>query len=155
MATEQAPARTPERQAFYDRIAPADLAPLWENLHRMVTPEPRPSAVPAIWRYHEVRPHLMASGGLITAQEATRRVLMLMNPGLGGEASITGSLFAGLQLIMPGDRAGAPAYAIGAALHHRGERRLYGRRWRAHDDAARRFCDHPILDLARPRQRDQ
>jgi gentisate 1,2-dioxygenase len=49
----------------------------------------------------------MQSGGLITAQEATRRVLMLMNPGLGGEASITGSLFAGLQLIMPGEVAPA------------------------------------------------
>jgi gentisate 1,2-dioxygenase len=32
---------------------------------------------------------------------------MLMNPGLGGEASITGSLFAGLQLIMPGEVAPA------------------------------------------------
>src|SRR5205823_15014635 len=93
---------------FYDRIAPANLAPLWENLHRMVTPEPAPSCVPAIWHYRDVRPHLMESGKLITAQEATRRVLMLMNPGLGGEASITGSLFAGLQLIMPGE--GAPAH---------------------------------------------
>ena len=33
-------------------------------------------------------------------------MLMLRNPGLGGEASITGSLFAGLQLIMPGEIAG-------------------------------------------------
>src|SRR5438034_10839394 len=114
MATEQAPSRTPERQAFYDRIAPANLAPLWENLHRMVTPEPRAAAVPAIWRYREVRPHLMASGGLITAQEATRRVLMLMNPGLGGEASITGSLFAGLQLIMPGEIAPAHRHSQSA-----------------------------------------
>jgi gentisate 1,2-dioxygenase len=32
---------------------------------------------------------------------------MLMNPGLGGQASITGSLFAGLQLIMPGEVAPA------------------------------------------------
>ena len=40
MATEQVPARTPERQAFYDTIAPANLAPLWENLHRMVTELP-------------------------------------------------------------------------------------------------------------------
>src|SRR5437764_9387253 len=102
MATEPVPARTPERQQFYDRIAPANLAPLWENLHRMVTPEPVPSCVPAIWYYRDVRPHLLESGKLITAQEATRRVLMLMNPGLGGEASITGSLFAGLQLTMPG-----------------------------------------------------
>src|SRR5439155_25260323 len=114
MATEAIPARTPERQAFYDRIAPANLAPLWENLHRMVTPEPAPPCLPAIWHYRDVRPHLMESGGLITAQEATRRVLMLMNPGLGGEASITGSLFAGLQLIMPGEIAPAHRHSQSA-----------------------------------------
>jgi gentisate 1,2-dioxygenase len=107
MATEAAPARTPERQAFYDKIAPANLAPLWEQLHSLVTAEPRPRVLPTIWHYDEIRPHLLQSGSLITAQEATRRVLMLMNPGLGGEASITGSLFAGLQLIMPGEVAPA------------------------------------------------
>src|SRR5947199_1190371 len=107
MATEPVPARTPEREQFYDRIAPANLAPLWENLHRMVTQEPRPSAVPAIWHYRDVRPHLLASGGLITAQEATRRVLILENPGLRGQASITHTLYAGLQLIMPGEVAPA------------------------------------------------
>jgi gentisate 1,2-dioxygenase len=90
------------------------LAPLWENLHRMVTPEPVPSCVPTIWHYRDVRPHLMESGKLITAQEATRRVLMLMNPGLGGEASITGSLFAGLQLIMPGEIAPAHRHSQSA-----------------------------------------
>jgi gentisate 1,2-dioxygenase len=70
--------------------------------------------VPAIWHYRDVRPHLMESGKLITAQEATRRVLMLMNPGLGGEASITGSLFAGLQLIMPGEIAPAHRHSQSA-----------------------------------------
>ena len=114
MAAEPVPARTPERQAFYDKIAPANLAPLWESLHNMVTATPRPTALPAMWRYRDVRPHLMASGGLITAQEATRRVLMLMNPGLGGEASITGSLFAGLQLIMPGEIAPAHRHSQSA-----------------------------------------
>jgi gentisate 1,2-dioxygenase len=107
MATAHAPARTTERQAFYDRIAPANLAPLWEQLHSLVTPKPVTKAEPAIWHYREVRPFLMQSGSLISAQEATRRVLMLMNPGLGGQASITGSLFAGLQLIMPGEVAPA------------------------------------------------
>jgi gentisate 1,2-dioxygenase len=127
-----APTRTPERQAFYDKIAPANLAPLWEQLHSLVTPEPVPKCLPAIWHYRDVRPHLMQSGSLITAQEATRRVLMLMNPGLDGQASITGSLF--------------------AALYHRGARRLHRGRWRAHRDGAGRFRDHPIVDLARPRQ---
>jgi len=106
MAAEH-PARTPERQAFYDKIAPGNLAPLWEQLHTLVTPAPQPMALPTVWRYHDVRPFLMQSGSLISAQEATRRVLMLMNPGLGGRASITGSLFAGLQLIMPGEVAPA------------------------------------------------
>jgi len=107
MADAAAPARTPERQQFYDRIAPANLAPLWEQLHSLVTPAPVPRCLPTLWRYRDVRPFLMQSGSLITAQEATRRVLMLMNPGLGGQASITGSLFAGLQLIMPGEVAPA------------------------------------------------
>src|SRR5512135_2896710 len=114
MATEQAAARTPERQAFYDRIAPANLAPLWEQLHSLVTPAPVTKAQPAIWHYRDVRPYLMQSGSLITAQEATRRVLMLMNPGLGGQASITGSLFAGLQLIMPGEVAPAHRHSQSA-----------------------------------------
>jgi len=96
-----------ERQAFYDRIAPANLAPLWEQLHSLVTPEPTTSCVPALWRYEEIRPHLMQAGGLITAREAQRRVLILENPGLKGQATITGSLFAGLQLILPGEVAPA------------------------------------------------
>jgi gentisate 1,2-dioxygenase len=101
------PLRTPERQEFYERIAPANLAPLWEELHNLVTPAPAPKCWPTVWRYRDVRPFLMQSGTLISAQEATRRVLMLMNPGLAGQASITGSLFAGLQLIMPGEVAPA------------------------------------------------
>lgn len=96
-----------ERQAFYDRIAPANLAPLWEQLHSLVTAEPATSCLPALWRYEEIRPHLIEAGGLITAREAQRRVLILENPGLKGQATITGSLFAGLQLILPGEVAPA------------------------------------------------
>jgi gentisate 1,2-dioxygenase len=114
MTMEHGPVRTPERQEFYDRIAPANLAPLWEQLHNLVTPAPVPRCVPAVWHYRDVRPFLMQSGSLITAQEATRRVLMLMNPGLGGQASITGSLFAGLQLIMPGEVAPAHRHTASA-----------------------------------------
>src|SRR5260370_5148255 len=94
MATQSVPASHPERPAFYDRIAPTNLAPLWENLHRMVTAEPRPESQPAIWHYRDVRPHLMESAGLITAQEATHRDFMLMNPGPGGDAPIPRPRFA-------------------------------------------------------------
>ena len=40
MAMEQAAARTPEREAFYERISGGNLAPLWERLHALVTPQP-------------------------------------------------------------------------------------------------------------------
>jgi gentisate 1,2-dioxygenase len=104
---EQAAARTLEREAFYDRIGAHNMAPLWERLHGLVTPQPTTPCQPAIWHYRDIRPYLMQSGGLITAQEATRRVLILENPGLKGETSITHSLFAGLQLILPGEVAPA------------------------------------------------
>src|SRR4029078_2102022 len=45
---------------------------------------------------------------LISAEEAERRVLVLENPALRGQSCITQSLYAGLQLILPGE--GAPAH---------------------------------------------
>jgi gentisate 1,2-dioxygenase len=59
--------------------------------------------VPAFWAYEKVRPYLMEAGRLITAEEAVRRVLILENPGLQGQSAITQSLYAGLQLILPGE----------------------------------------------------
>ncbi|MGH7042127.1 MAG: gentisate 1,2-dioxygenase [Acetobacteraceae bacterium] len=107
--------RTAGRQAFYDAIAPHHLAPLWENLHHLVTRAPVTPTVAAHWDYDAVvRPRLMQAGGLITAKEAERRVLILENPGLPGQACITHSLFAGLQLILPGEVAPAHRHAQSA-----------------------------------------
>ena len=100
---DEKPATTPERQAFYERMAPHNLAPLWEVFHSLVRKEPRPQSVPALWRYEQVRPFIMEAGELITAREAERRVLVLENPGLKGSSLITESLYAGLQLILPGE----------------------------------------------------
>jgi gentisate 1,2-dioxygenase len=98
----------PERQAFYDRIAALSLAPLWESLHSLVTRAPTTPVLPVHWDYDgAVRAHLMEAGRLITAKEAERRVLILENPGLRGHASATHSLYAGLQLILPGEVAPA------------------------------------------------
>lgn len=94
---------TPERQAFYDRLTPNNLAPLWEVLGALITREPQSPCVPASWRYEDVRPQLMEAGRLITAKEAERRVLILENPGMPGKSCITHTLYAGLQLILPGE----------------------------------------------------
>ena len=109
-----APSRTPEREAFYAELAPHHMAPLWEVLRALITREPASPCVPVLWRYDEVRPYLMRSGALITAKEAERRVLILENPALKGRAAATHTLYAGLQLILPGEVAPAHRHSQSA-----------------------------------------
>ena len=54
------------------------------------------------------------AGKLITAKEAERRVLVLENPGLRGQSKITTSLFAGVQMVVPGDVAPAHRHSQSA-----------------------------------------
>jgi gentisate 1,2-dioxygenase len=61
--------------------------------------------VPALWRWADVWPPLQEAGRLISAEEAVRRVLILENPALRGDSCITQALYAGLQLILPGETA--------------------------------------------------
>jgi len=91
------------RKAFYEAISAHSMTPLWEVLHALVPPSPNTPCRPALWKYADVRPFLMQSGELITAEEAVRRVLILENPGLRGQSCITQSLYAGLQVILPGE----------------------------------------------------
>ena len=94
---------TQARQQLYRDMSPLHLTPLWEVLHALVPPQPATPCVPALWNYAQARPHLMRAGELITAGEAVRRVLILENPALRGQSAVTQSLYAGLQLILPGE----------------------------------------------------
>ncbi len=91
------------RKMFYDAIAAHSMTPLWEVLHALVPQSPSTPCLPAFWKYADVRPYLLQSGRLITAEEAVRRVLILENPALCGQSRITQSLYAGLQVILPGE----------------------------------------------------
>ena len=95
------------RRAFYERISRLGMTPLWEVLGTLVPPQPKSPVAPALWRYASLREHVMEAGRLITAEEAERRVLVLENPALRGQSCITQSLYAGLQLILPGEVAPA------------------------------------------------
>jgi gentisate 1,2-dioxygenase len=96
-----------DRTAFYKELDSLNLAPLWEVLRGLVPADPRPAAVPFAWRWTTVRPQLIAAGAAISAEEAERRVLVLENPGLRGKSQVTDTLYAGLQLILPGEVAPA------------------------------------------------
>jgi gentisate 1,2-dioxygenase len=57
---------------------------------------------------------VLEAGSLITAKEAERRVLVFENPALRGKSRITQSLYAGLQLILPGEVAPAHRHTASA-----------------------------------------
>ncbi|AQH02926.1 gentisate 1,2-dioxygenase [Burkholderia sp. KK1] len=102
------------RRAFYTRLDARNTTPLWEVMSGLVTREPASKCMPAIWHYETLRPLLMEAGALITAKEAERRVIVLENPGIRGVSQITQSLYAGLQLILPGEVAPSHRHAASA-----------------------------------------
>src|SRR6266571_7929667 len=102
------------REEFYQRISKQDMAPLWKVMSSVVTKEPVTRCVPHVWHYDDVKSLVMESGGLITAEEALRRVLVLENPALRGESRATNTLFAGIQMILPGEVAPAHRHVSSA-----------------------------------------
>ena len=105
---------TPERRTFYDKIDAQNLTPLWTVMGALITPEPRSGCRPALWRFAEIRAAMIEAGGLITAKEAERRVLILENPGLRGQSRATTSLYAGVQMVLPGEVAPAHRHSQSA-----------------------------------------
>jgi gentisate 1,2-dioxygenase len=104
-------ATNPKREHLSSEIAQLNMKPLWERTMRLA---PGTAAVPAIWRWQQVQPHLMRSAEVITTQEAERRVLMLENPALKGSTFATTTLYAGLQIILPGEIARTHRHAPNA-----------------------------------------
>ncbi|MFM0243435.1 gentisate 1,2-dioxygenase [Paraburkholderia sediminicola] len=103
-----------ERQRYYEKIAEKSMTPLWEVLHSLVPLHPVSAIQSHLWRYADLRDDLMEAGQLISAQEAERRVLILENPGVRGQSRITQSIYAGLQLILPGEIAPSHRHAQSA-----------------------------------------
>ena len=94
------PVATTALADFSAHISQFDLSPLWERKARLV---PGSDCVPAVWRYAQLRPLLAQSAELITKKQAERRVLVMENPALRGSSFVTNSLYAGLQIILPGE----------------------------------------------------
>ncbi|MEM8836609.1 MAG: cupin domain-containing protein [Pseudomonadota bacterium] len=91
--------------AFREALAASSVSPLWDVMANLVTETPQPSTVPFAWKYADLKPQLIEAGQLITAEQAERRVLILENPGTQGSHTVTDALYAGLQLVLPGETA--------------------------------------------------
>ena len=94
---------TDEQVVFHDRIGAHNLAALWVGRRGVDLTKPRSPAVALRWHYDGLREELAEAGDLVTAEEAFRRVLVLENPAFQGEMRVTNSLYAGLQLVLPGE----------------------------------------------------
>src|SRR5215470_7982813 len=81
------------------------LPPLWTALHVLLPRERTTAAVPHCWSWRDARPLLHEAARLVPLEQAERRVLVLENPGLKGTYSATATLYAGLQVILPGEAA--------------------------------------------------
>jgi gentisate 1,2-dioxygenase len=101
-------------ERFAERVAAAGLVPLWSFFKEWFAPAPRTAAAAHLWRYEDWRPVLMEAGSAVSTADAERRVLVLENPGIKGAHLATDALYAGLQLILPGEFARAHRHTAAA-----------------------------------------
>lgn len=91
--------------AYSETLEALSMPPLWTALHVLLPKERATQAVPHIWRWSDVRGPLLEAARLVGIEQAERRVLVLENPGMPGAYAITATLYAGLQIILPGETA--------------------------------------------------
>ncbi|MEQ8442933.1 MAG: cupin domain-containing protein [Alphaproteobacteria bacterium] len=107
-------ADTPELDAYYDDLEKHSAAALWTVANKIEPWEPVSSSVPMIWRYNDLREHVLRSVDLVTPEQAGRRVIYLDNPGRRDVAAAVGWLYSGLQVMHPGERASAHRHSASA-----------------------------------------
>ncbi|PWE34388.1 NADPH dehydrogenase [Maritimibacter sp. 55A14] len=105
---------TPELLAYYDELERHGAGALWTVANKIEPWEPQSSSVPMIWRYTDLRAHVLRSVELVTPEKAGRRVVYLNNPGRSDVAAAVGWIYAGLQVMHPGEQASAHRHSASA-----------------------------------------
>jgi gentisate 1,2-dioxygenase len=104
-----------ELEALYRDLAAVDLRPLWTITEQLLTPTPRPTAVPWLWAAETMKPLARRAIQLVPVERGgERRVLSLQNPGLGGKPYAAGTLWGALQCLGPREVAPAHRHTPGA-----------------------------------------
>ena len=105
---------TPELLAYYDELDRHNAGALWTVANKIEPWEPKSQSLPVIWRYKDLRDHVIRSVDLVTPEKAGRRVIYLNNPGRQDVAAAVGWIYAGLQVMKPGEVAGAHRHSASA-----------------------------------------
>jgi gentisate 1,2-dioxygenase len=78
-------------------------------------PEPRPAAVPHLWKWEDVKPWLSRTYAGMSLEEVHRRTLAFKNPGMKGRPFAASSLFMSISMYFPGDEAGVHRHMASAS----------------------------------------
>jgi len=105
---------SPELLAYYAELEQLKTGALWTVANKIEPWQPQSASVPVLWRYQALREHVLRSVALVTPEKAGRRVVYLDNPGRREVSAAVGWLYAGLQVMHPGERASAHAHAASA-----------------------------------------
>lgn len=107
-------ADSPELLQYYADLERFEAGALWTVANKIEPWQPQSASVPVLWRYSDLRHHVLRSVQLVTPEKAGRRVVYLNNPGRRDVSAAVGWLYAGLQVMHPGERASAHAHAASA-----------------------------------------
>ena len=88
---------------FHRELREAAIWPFWEVSGDVMMSEPCAPDTPHIWRWTELLPFIEKAGQQVPMENAERRALMLVNPAFGGRSFTTTNLFAGIQILEPGE----------------------------------------------------
>ncbi|KAI1625211.1 RmlC-like cupin domain-containing protein [Exophiala viscosa] len=84
---------------------------MWKVNDKISKLVPNPKALPTAWRWEEMKKLMLDSAQYVPEEQAERRALMLVNPGFGEVKGpspyTTDTIYAGFQLVMPGETAPA------------------------------------------------
>ena len=88
---------------LYIDVRDAHLQPLWVETRSYIPAQPVPEVVPAHWPAEQVFPLLREAGRKVPPELADRRVLVCNNPALPPFSGTTQTLYACVQLLLPGE----------------------------------------------------
>ncbi len=101
---------------YRDALSRAGLGPLWPQMRNALPHNaPNPVTRSHLWHYSDIRPLLLRAGELTPVEKAERRVLFLADPGRSGAMQATSTIYVGLQLLLPGEKAPAHKHTPSAA----------------------------------------
>ncbi len=105
---------TPELLAYYQRLQTLGTGALWTVANKIEPWEPASTSLPMLWRYNDLRADVLRALDLVTPEQAGRRVVYLENPGRADVVAAVGWLYAGLQVMGPGECASSHRHSASA-----------------------------------------